>query len=185
MASKGPFGRSGRPAPKGVGARLRYLFGRKADKDPKKAAGELGVTERTVKRWMSGKSKPNKANAEKIEKRTEAKYEDKARESAKAAGQPYLKGGGTDQGAGLSRMQFHGPVTMMGQSSRNYSRNRNITQPLTPDQAERAAAAYASGDSEALYQVAREVLRDYFNEGGGYSFTPEDLDFDLGSADFT
>lgn len=181
-ASKGFWRKPSKPAPKGVAARIRYLFGRKDD--PKKAAQELGVTPRTVRGWLSGKTKPSKANAAKLEQRTSAKYESKAKEAAREAGQPYVKGEGAGGGAGLHNMRLNGPVTMMGQTGRNYSRPRSITHPITPDQAERVSLAYAAGDLEMVRIVAAEVLADYFNTGGGYNFRPDDLGFDIGSVEF-
>lgn len=182
-ASKGFWRKPSKPAPKGVAARIRYLFGRKDD--PKKAAQELGVTPRTVKGWLSGKTKPSKANAAKLEQQTSAKYERAAKEAAKEAGQPYIKGDGAGGAGGLHHMRLNGPVTMMGQSGRNYARPRSITHPMTADQAERVSLAYAAGDLDMVRHVAGEVLADYFNTGGGYNFAPADLDFDIGSVEFS
>ena len=181
-ASKGFWRKPSKPAPKGVAARVRYLFGRKDD--PKKVAQELGVKPRTVKAWLSGKSKPSKANAAKLEQQTTAKYESKAREAAKEAGQPYVRDGAGGAG-GLRNMRLTGPVTMMGQAGPNYSRNRAITHPMTDDQAERVSLAYAAGDLAMVEHVAGEVLADYFNTGGGYHFAPDDLGFDIGSVEFS
>lgn len=172
--------RPARGKPKAAGAKVRYLFGRKPDVT--KVAGDLGVSPRTAREWLTGKRKPSKANAAKIDQRIDAKYEHAAREAAKEAGQPYLKGGG--EGSAPGHMRLNGPVRMLGQSGRNYARPRSISQPMTDAQSTMALLAYALGDADALYQVAREVMADYFNSGGGYNFQPTDLEFDLGSIDF-
>lgn len=182
MASSRRWGKPRRPVPKSAPARVRFLLGSRG-KDTKRVADQLGVSERTVRSWLTGKRTPSKANAAKLEKQTSAKYERSARESAKAAGEPYVSSAaGTGGGAG--RMRLNGYVTMLGQTSRKYNRPRNIVHPTSADQAARAQAAYQNGDQEGLYQVAREVLADYFNTGGGYNFTPDQLDFDLSAIEF-
>jgi transcriptional regulator with XRE-family HTH domain len=174
------FKRPGRGKPQGASAKVRYLTGRGKTGSPEKVARDLGVSKRTVREWLTGKRAPSKANAAKLQQQVDRKYEHAARETAKAAGEPYVN---TSAGA-LLRMRLNGPVTMLGQTGRNYARPRSITQPLTGDQAERVGTAYLAGDAEALYQVAREAMADYFNTGAGYSFGPDDLEFDLGSVDF-
>lgn len=169
-----------RGKPKAIGAKVRYLFGRKPN--PTKVAENLGVSPRTAREWLTGKRKPSKANAAKINQRIDAKYENAARAAAKEAEQPYFKNGG--EGSAPGRMRLNGPIQMLGQSGSNYARPRSISQPMTDAQSTAALLAYALGDSDALYQVAREVMADYFNSGGGYNFEPTDLAFDLAAIDF-
>ena len=183
-----------RPAPKGSRAMVNFLMGRGKNADPGAVAGELGVSRRTVRDWLTGKREPSKANRAKLADATSSRWEKKARETARKHGEPYVRGGGGGAAGGgeggegapapLTRMRYNGQVRMLGQSGRNYARGRSIVHPMTPDQGARAALAYQNGDAEQLNQVGAEVLAAYFNTGGGYNFGPEDIDYDVSGADF-
>ena len=184
-----------RAVPKTAKGKLGFLLGRSKNPDTAGTAGKLGVTERTLKAWLTGKRNPSKANAAKLDEAATDKWEDKARELAKEAGEPYVRGGGSGGGAGggggeapagppLRTLRFNGQCTLFGGSGHNYDRPRSITQNLTADQGARAAQAYASGDLEGLHQVAAEALADYFNTGGYRNFTPDSLGFDVSGCDF-
>lgn len=168
-------------APKSVTAMVRYLMGGGKKGDPEDVAKILGVTRRTVRDWMREAHQPSKKNQAKLQQAADRKYERAAREMARQNREPYVWGGGQ---APLTKMHFNGQLQMDGQSDRNYSRPRHITQSLTPEQGARAAAAYTARDSPTLRQVAAEVLTAYFKTGAGYQFEPDQLDFDLSGVEF-
>jgi len=175
--------RPARNAPEGVVAMVHYLMGRGKNADPATVAGQLGVSSRTVRAWLAGRRNPSKKNQGKLVKASFDRWEHMAREAAKKHGEPYVAGGGAEDRPVPTKMYYNGRVSMFGQEDRNYARSRWITFPITRDQGVRAVAAYRTGDREGLYEIAREVLADYFNNGGN-EFEPSDLDFDDAGVEF-
>ncbi|MGW1767698.1 telomere-protecting terminal protein Tpg [Streptomyces sp. NPDC002073] len=148
-----------RPIPKSAGAQMRYLV--KQEKTTKAVAGLLGISQRTVERYVKDQIKKPKAD---LAARMEA--------AVRRLWQPLVRKRARDKAAmstGLvieTRARF-GFTAAPGTT--DDGRMRRITQHLPPEVAGRLLAAQDAGASEdALQQIAAEGLQEaYFKDGGG------------------
>ncbi|MET9323454.1 XRE family transcriptional regulator [Streptomyces sp. NPDC003038] len=147
-----------RPIPKSAGAQMRYLV--KQTKSTKTAAGLLGVSQRTVERYVKNQiKKPRPELAQRLAAEVSRRW------------QPVVKQRARDKAArqtGLvieTRARF-GFTAAPGTT--DDGRMRRLTQRVPPRYAGRLFAAQDAGASEAeLQQIAAEALQEvYFKDSG-------------------
>ncbi|MCY0932407.1 XRE family transcriptional regulator [Streptomyces sp. H27-H1] len=147
-----------RPIPKSAGAQVRYLV--KQEKSTKVVAALLGISQRTVERYVKNQIKtPKAALADRIAAEVNRRWQPLVRKRAreKAAKQTGL--------VIETRARF-GFTAAPGTS--DDGRMRRITQHLAPEVAGRLFAAQDAGATEAQLQaLAAEGLQEaYFKDGG-------------------
>jgi hypothetical protein len=167
-----------RPIPKSAQAQMKYLV--KQLKGTKAAAEALGVTQRTVERYVVGKLKrPRKDLAARLEGEVRKRWQPQVR--AKAKRQAATTGGIVVD----TRARF-GYTAAPGTT--DDARLRHLTQALPPDYAARLFAAQEQGATEQqLRDIAAEGLQEiYFKDRGRRAggllveFTDvEHIDFDI------
>ncbi|MDF3300244.1 telomere-protecting terminal protein Tpg [Streptomyces tropicalis] len=147
-----------RPMPKSAAAQMRYLV--KQVKGTRAAAELLGVTQRTVERYVTGQLKhPRPALAERLAAEVRARWQprvrDRARRQAATTGGIYVD----------TRARF-GFTAAPG--STDDPRLRPITQGLPPAYAGRLFDAHAAGATEQqLQEIVAEGLQEiYFRDRG-------------------
>lgn len=149
-----------RPPPKGAGAQMRYLV--KQLKSTKAVAQLLGVSQRTVERYVAGKLKrPRAALAGKMQREVTKRWQPQVRAKAR-------KQAGTTGGLVVTTKAYFGFESAAG-STDDWRRNRALpTQVLTPALAERVLAAWESGETESeLKKTLGNALGEvYFRAGG-------------------
>ncbi|WP_031506962.1 telomere-protecting terminal protein Tpg [Streptomyces megasporus] len=148
-----------RPIPKSAGARMRFLV-RQAKGSTKAVARRLGVSQRTVQRYVAGQRKhPPKALAEALEREVRKDWQPRVRRRAerKAA---------TSTGIAVEARARFGFTAAPGTT--DDGRMRRITQHLPPVYARRLFDARAAGASEQeLRDIVAEGLQEvYFKDGG-------------------
>ncbi|WP_282206819.1 telomere-protecting terminal protein Tpg [Kitasatospora fiedleri] len=72
-----------RPLPQSTAAQVRFLL--KGAKSTKALAAELGVSQRTVQRWLKGQGNPKPAAAKAIETKVRTKWQPKVKERVRKA----------------------------------------------------------------------------------------------------
>jgi hypothetical protein len=167
-----------RPIPKSAQAQMRYLV--KQLKGTRAAAQALGVSQRTVERYVAGRLKrPRRDLAARIEREVRSRWQPQIRAKAKK------KAASTDGIVVSTRARF-GFTAAPG--STDDARVRNITQALSPRWAERLFDARDQGATEnQLLQIAAQGLGEhYFRDNGRRAqdlqveFTDvEDIEIDL------
>jgi hypothetical protein len=162
-----------RSAPKSTRAQIREAT--RSKNGVSNLAKELGVSEKTVKKWQKG-GNPSKANAAKLQARTDRKQAETERRVA-AQRAAAMKAGTIP-----ARVNFSGNITISGGGKR-YTRHRNVSVNLTPDQIDALHAAYENGDVAAADAIAQQAMAGYFNSGG-YGLGAGDVGFDSGSLRF-
>ncbi|MEU3188678.1 XRE family transcriptional regulator [Streptomyces sp. NPDC006923] len=147
-----------RPIPKSAQAQMRYLV--KQLKGTKAAAQALGVSQRTVERYVAGKLKrPRKDLAARIEREVKKRWQPQIRAKAKK------KAASTDGIVVSTRARF-GFTAAPGTT--DDARVRSITQALSPQWAERLFEARDQGATEQqLLRIAAQGLgQHYFRDNG-------------------
>ncbi|MFD8937924.1 telomere-protecting terminal protein Tpg [Streptomyces sp. NPDC059578] len=147
-----------RPAPKSAGAQMRYLV--KQLKSTKAAAQALGISQRTVERYVKDQIKrPRKDLAGRLHGEVNKRWQPQVRAKAK-------KNAATTGGIIIETRARFGYTAAPGTTEE--SRVRHITQDLPPEYAARLFAAQEQGASEdTLQQIAAEALQErYFKDGG-------------------
>ncbi|MER5636893.1 XRE family transcriptional regulator [Kitasatospora sp. NPDC002227] len=155
-----------RPIPQSLPARLRFLLkGFKGS--TKRLAADLGVSQRTVQRWLKGQSVPKPAAARTIEARVRAKWQPRVRRRVRRE-------------AERSGFMLHLSATF-GYSSAAGStddpRPRTITQRMPGDVAQRLYAARDAGATQAQQeQILADGLRDHYFRDNGHRATGLDVE---------
>jgi transcriptional regulator with XRE-family HTH domain len=148
-----------RPIPRSAGARMRFLV-RQAKGSTRIVAQRLGVSQRTVQRYMAGQRKhPPKALAEALEREVRKDWQPRVRRLAE-------KRAATSTGIAVEARARFGFTAAPG--STDDSRMRRVTQHLPPAYAQRLFDARAAGASEGeLRDIVAEGLQEvYFRDGG-------------------
>ncbi|WP_329453617.1 XRE family transcriptional regulator (plasmid) [Streptomyces sp. NBC_01724] len=147
-----------RPIPKTAGAQMRYLV--KQLKGTRAAAEILGVTQRTVERYVKDQiKKPRKDLARRIEAEVKSRWQPQIRAKAK-------KAAATTGGIVIDTRARFGYTAAPGTT--DDARQRHLTVALPPTYAARLFEARDQGASDQqLQQIAAEGLQEaYFKDGG-------------------
>ncbi|MFD5897749.1 telomere-protecting terminal protein Tpg [Streptomyces sp. NPDC060366] len=147
-----------RPIPKSAQAQMKYLV--KQLKGTRAAAQALGVSQRTVERYVAGKLKrPRRGLAARIEREVKKRWQPQIRAKAKK------KAASSDGIVVFTRARF-GFTAAPGTT--DDARVRHITQALSPHWAERLFDARDAGATEnQLLQIAAQGLgQHYFRDNG-------------------
>ncbi|MFD0052684.1 telomere-protecting terminal protein Tpg [Streptomyces sp. NPDC005047] len=161
-----------RPVPQSAQARMRYLV--KQLKGTGAVARLLGISQRTVERYVKGQLKrPRPELRDRMEREVRKRWQPKVRERAR-------KKASTTDGLILSTRARFGFTAAPGTT--DDARVRDITQALTPHWADRLFTARDQGASEQqLQNIAAEGLAEmYFRDnntrahGLGVEFTDID-----------
>ncbi|MFD1831019.1 telomere-protecting terminal protein Tpg [Streptomyces desertarenae] len=148
-----------RPIPKTAGARMRFLV-RQARGSTKAVAQRLGVSQRTVQRYVAGQRKhPPRELAEALEREVRKEWQPRVRRRAE-------KRAATSTGIAVEARARFGFTAAPG--STDDGRMRRITQHLPPVYAQRLFEARAAGAGEReLRNIVAEGLQEvYFKDGG-------------------
>ncbi|MET9995252.1 XRE family transcriptional regulator [Streptomyces mutabilis] len=161
-----------RPIPKSAQAQMKYLV--KQLKGTRAVAQLLGVSQRTVERYVKGQLKrPRRELRERMEREVRKRWQPKVRERARQKAS-------TTDGLVLSTRARFGFTAAPGTT--DDARVRDITQALPPDWADRLFTAREQGATEQqLQRIAAEGLAEmYFRanntraHGLGVEFTDID-----------
>ncbi|WEO99413.1 XRE family transcriptional regulator [Streptomyces sp. FXJ1.172] len=147
-----------RPVPKSAQAQMKYLV--KQLKGTRQAAGLLGVSQRTVERYVAGTLKhPRKDLAARLERETRLRWQPQVRARARDRA-------ATAEGIVVSARARFGFTAAPGTT--DDARLRHITQALPPRWAERLFAARDQGATESqLQEIAAQGLGEmYFRDAG-------------------
>jgi transcriptional regulator with XRE-family HTH domain len=148
-----------RPIPKSAQARMRFLV--KSAKGSTRAVAErLGVTQRTVERYLRGTLKrPRRDLADRLEAAVRQEWQPRVKQRAQ-------RRAATSDGLVIETRARFGFTAAPG--STDDGRMRRITQHLPPAYAARLFAAQTSGATEdQLRAIAAEGIQEvYFKDGG-------------------
>ncbi|ATW51999.1 telomere-protecting terminal protein Tpg [Streptomyces xantholiticus] len=147
-----------RPVPKSAGAQMRYLV--RQLKGTRAVADVLGVSQRTVERYVKGQLKrPRKDLAARMEREVRQRWQPQIRAKAKERA-------ATTGGIVLDTRARFGYTAAPG--STDDARLRHLTQALPPPYAARLFDAQEQGATEQqLLDIAAEGLQEiYFKDGG-------------------
>ncbi|MFJ1709216.1 telomere-protecting terminal protein Tpg [Kitasatospora sp. NPDC088346] len=159
-----------RQIPQGAPARLRHLL-RGAKGSTKALAAELGVSQRTVQRWLKGASAPKPAAAKAIEQRVRATWQPRVRKRVRKQ---------AESAGFMLHVSARFGYTAAGGSTDD-PRERTITQHMPGDVARRLYEARDAGASDAEQErILADGLREhYFQDRGrradGLDVTLEDI----------
>jgi hypothetical protein len=167
-----------RPVPKTAGAQMRYLV--KQLKGTRAAAVALGITQRTVERYVKNQIKqPRRELADRLEREVRKRWQPQIRAKAKQQA-------ATTDGIVIDTRARFGYTAAPGTT--DDARLRHLTQALPPQYAARLFEAQDQGASEQqLRDIAAEGLQEiYFKDHGRRAqdlrveFTDVDyIDFEL------
>ncbi|MFF1873201.1 telomere-protecting terminal protein Tpg [Kitasatospora herbaricolor] len=146
-----------KPIPQSTAARMRFLL--KGTRGSTKAlAAELGVSQRTVQRWLKGQGNPKPAAAKKVEQQVRAKWQPKVKRRVRSAA--------AQRGFMLHVCANFGFSSAAG--STDDPRPRTITQRMPGEVAQQLYAARDAGASQAEQErILAEALREhYFKDNG-------------------
>ncbi|MEU5404235.1 XRE family transcriptional regulator [Streptomyces sp. NPDC005963] len=158
-----------RPAPKSAGAQMRYLV--KQYKGTKAVAELLGISQRTVERYVKDQIKtPRKNLATRMEREVKKRWQPQIRAKAKAKA---ASTGGIVIDT-RARMGYTAPIGTTDQD-----RTRHLTIALPPRYAARLFDAQEAGVSDSrLQEIAAEALKEvYFQDGGRRAGSLEEVRF--------
>ncbi|OAH11716.1 telomere-protecting terminal protein Tpg [Streptomyces jeddahensis] len=167
-----------RPLPKSARSQMRFLV--KAAKGTKAAAERLGISQRTVERYLKGQIKqPRKELAARLATEVRKDWQPRVRERAK-------RRAATTGGIVIETRARFGFTAAPGTT--DDARIRLITQHLPPAYAARLFEAQAAGASDRqLQDIAAEGLQEiYFKDHGrrAEGLTVEFTDIDYVELDF-
>ncbi|MFJ6501672.1 telomere-protecting terminal protein Tpg [Streptomyces virginiae] len=148
-----------RPIPKSAGAQMRYLV-RQYKGSTRAVAGLLGISQRTVERYVSGQFRTPKAPlAARMETEVRQRWQPRVRRYARAKA-------ARETGLTIETRARFGFTAAPGTT--DDGRMRRLTQHLPPTYANRLLAAQDAGATEAdLQALAAEGLQNvYFRDGG-------------------
>ncbi len=168
---------SGRPDPANIKDQLLAAYGpgRRSEVNTAAAAKDLGVSQRTVERWIAPQGRQRITNPR---LGTLATLAGRAKQAAttKTGRRTAMRTVRVSK-QGKSLAKYGGKLTIDAvQGPKNYERDRAITLELTPDQVEAMWAAYEQGGDKAMVGWLNGRGDDYV---GGWSFLQIN-DFDLG-----
>lgn len=146
-----------KPIPQSTAARVRFLV--KTHKSTKAVAQHLGVSQRTVQRWLSGERKhPKPATAQAIENAVRATWQPRVQARTRKQAET--------RGLVINTMAQFGYASAAG--STDDPRLRQITQHLPGDVARRLFAARDAGHSEQDQAdiIAKGLQEAYFQDQG-------------------
>ncbi|MFF9378163.1 telomere-protecting terminal protein Tpg [Streptomyces griseoluteus] len=168
-----------RPLPKSAGAQMRYLV-RRHQRSTRRVAELLGVSRRTVERYVNNQIKtPRPELADRLEREVRARWQPQIRAKAKQTA-------ATTGGIMIDVQGRFGYAAAPG--STDDARIRHLTLALPPQHAARLFTAQEEGASEGqLRQIAAEALGEvYFRDHGHRAHGLEveltdllDLEFEL------
>ncbi|MFI0915353.1 telomere-protecting terminal protein Tpg [Streptomyces abikoensis] len=148
-----------RPAPKSARTQMKFL--RKREKGSTKSLAErLGVSRKTVQRYLSGAStKPNKRLQQALTQETESEWQPQVRAHARQRA-------ATSGGLVISCRAYFG---LGPEGTSDAGRVRDITVAVSPSHAAAIIAAREEGATESdLHDAVAEAIADaYFRQGGG------------------
>ncbi|MFY1675564.1 MULTISPECIES: telomere-protecting terminal protein Tpg [unclassified Streptomyces] len=166
-----------RPAPKSAGAQMRYLV--KQLKGTRSVAGLLGVSQRTVERYVKNQiRKPRPELAARLEREVRQRWQPQIRAEAR-------RRAATTGGIVIdtrARIGYTAPV-----GTTDDARVRHLTVALPPQHAARLFDAQQAGAGEQrLRQITAEGLKEvYFQESGRRAGSLEEIRFtDVEQIDF-
>ncbi|MGM0361673.1 telomere-protecting terminal protein Tpg [Streptomyces griseoaurantiacus] len=148
-----------RPAPKSARAQMKFLRTRERG-STKRLAERLGVSRKTVQRYLSGAStKPNKRLQEALGQETESEWQPQVRAQARQRAT-------SSRGLVISCRAYFG---FGPEGTSDAGRVRDITVAVTPSHAAAILAAQEGGATECdLHDAVAEAIADaYFRQGGG------------------
>jgi hypothetical protein len=158
-----------RPVPKSAGAQMRYLV--KQLKGTRSVAGLLGVSQRTVERYVKNQiRRPRPELAARLEREVRARWQPQIRAEAR-------RRAATTGGIVIdtrARIGYTAPV-----GTTDDARVRHLTVALPPQHAARLFDAQQAGAGEQqLRQITAEGLKEvYFQEGGRRAGSLEEIRF--------
>ncbi|MFB7258114.1 telomere-protecting terminal protein Tpg [Streptomyces nojiriensis] len=148
-----------RPAPKSPNAQMRFL--RKRERGSTKSLAErLGVSRKTVQRYLSGAStKPNKRLQEVLVQETESEWQPQVRAQARQRA--------TTSGGFV--ISFRSTLGFTANGSSDDTRVRDLSIAVSPSHAALIIAAREQGATDTdLHELVGEAIADaYFRLGGG------------------
>jgi transcriptional regulator with XRE-family HTH domain len=148
-----------RPAPKSARAQMKFL--RKREKGSTKSLAErLGVSRKTVQRYLSGASaKPNKRLKQALVKETESEWQPQVTAQARHRAT-------TSDGLVI---KFRATLGFTANGSSDDARVRDLSIAVLPSHAARILAAEREGATDTdLHKAVAEAIADaYFRQGGG------------------
>ncbi|MGW0937068.1 telomere-protecting terminal protein Tpg [Streptomyces sp. NPDC002666] len=147
-----------RPIPKSAGARMRYLV--RQLKSTRAAAQQLGISQRTVERYVKDQIRtPRRELAARLERQVAARWQPQIRAQAKQRA-------ATTDGIVIDTRARFGYTAAPG--STDDARLRHLTVALPPTYAARLFDARDQGATDAqLQNIAAEALQEtYFKDGG-------------------
>ncbi|MDY0816774.1 telomere-protecting terminal protein Tpg [Kitasatospora purpeofusca] len=146
-----------RPIPQSVQARMRFLL-KDAKGSTKQLAADLGVSQRTVQRWLKGQGTPKPAAAKKVEQRVRTKWQPRVKQRVRRDAE---KNGFT-----LHIQAAFGFSAASG--STDDPRQRPITHKMPGSVAQQLYAARDAGADQAEQeQILADALGEhYFRQGG-------------------
>ncbi|MFJ8211359.1 telomere-protecting terminal protein Tpg [Streptomyces sp. NPDC096033] len=147
-----------RPIPKSAGAQMRYLL--KQLKSTKNVAALLGISQRTVERYVKNEIKqPKAALAARMETEVRRRWQPLVRKRARERA-------GRTTGLVIETRARFGFTAAPGTT--DDGRMRRITQHLPPEYAQRLFTAQDTGATEAqLRHITAEALQEiYFKDNG-------------------
>ncbi|MFJ2027857.1 telomere-protecting terminal protein Tpg [Streptomyces sp. NPDC087897] len=154
-----------RPVPKTAGAQMRFLV--KQLKGTKEAAGLLGISQRTVERYVKGDiKKPRPDLAARLYTETHRRWQPKVKDRAKRAA-------ATSQGLMIdvrARLGYEAPA-----GTTDEARERSLTLALPPHHAEQIFAAQQRGESHMRQAVAEALKEVYFQQSGTRAASLEEV----------
>ncbi|MGW8988309.1 telomere-protecting terminal protein Tpg [Streptomyces zhihengii] len=168
-----------RPLPKSAGAQMRYLV-RRSQRSTRRVAELLGVSQRTVERYVNNQIKnPRPQLADRLEREVRARWQPQIKAKAKQTA-------ATTSGIMIDVQGRFGYTAAPG--STDDARIRHLTLALPPQHAARLFTAREEGATEdQLRQIAAEALGEvYFRDNGHRAHGLEveltdliDLEFEL------
>ncbi|MFJ2582750.1 telomere-protecting terminal protein Tpg [Kitasatospora aureofaciens] len=146
-----------RPIPQSVPARMRFLL-KGAKGSTKKLAQDLGVSQRTVQRWLKGQGTPKPAAAKAIETKVRGGWQPRVKQRVRRDAEK--------NGFMLHISGTFGYSSAAG--STDDPRPRMITQKMPGDVARRLYAARDAGATQAEQEqlLADALGEHYFKDGG-------------------
>ncbi|MEU8544769.1 HTH domain-containing protein [Streptomyces sp. NPDC048717] len=148
-----------RPAPKSARAQMKFLRTREKG-STKSLAERLGVSRKTVQRYLSGaSSKPNKRLQEALVQETESEWQPQVRAQARQRA-------ASSGGLVISCRAYFG---FGPEGTSDAGRVRDISVAVSPSHAAAIIAAQEEGATESdLHDAVAEAIADaYFRQGGG------------------
>lgn len=161
---------SGRPGSTNLKAQLLAAYGpgKRSEINTAAAARDLGVSRRTVERWLApeGRQRIAKPRAETLKALAHKAKRAASTQSARRAAMSTMRS--SKQGKALAKYGAKIRIdAVQGPGPREYARDRLITLALTPDQVEAMWNAYERGGDKGMTDWMNKRAQDYV---GGWEF---------------